>query len=144
MILALRPRKLWLALAFGAALLGEGPTAPAQSGPTIALPAYGDAYSRTVRQLEAGQTDIDYRKFRESFLDSAQLKAASERSTEFKALRTRLRELTRGSNPAEIVEVAKQMLGIDYTNAWRPTGSSSNILGDTGRQKKYPAIELDL
>ena len=39
-------------------------------------------YSKTVKKLESGQTDIDYRAFRESFLDSKQFKVAASKRDE--------------------------------------------------------------
>ncbi len=42
----------------------------AESSSTVAIPRFDDKYAKLVRQLEAGQTNINYREFRDSFLES--------------------------------------------------------------------------
>ena len=35
----------------------------------VSIPEFNDEYSKTIAQLESGETDIHYKKFRESFLN---------------------------------------------------------------------------
>lgn len=117
-----------------------------QNSSTIAIPNYNDNYSKLVRQLEAGETNINYREFRESFLDSEQFKVAGKRISDFDTLRKRMHELMKKSKYADILDVAKKMLSIDYTDmeAHKILQQTYKILGDTPNQKKYHDIEFGL
>jgi hypothetical protein len=42
----------------------------AETNSSVVVLTYDDTYSKFVKQLEAGQTNINYREFRESFLES--------------------------------------------------------------------------
>ena len=141
-----RPNPLWKALAVCAAMLGLSPVALSQSNRDVEIPDHGDTYSRLVRQLETGTTSIDYRAFRESFLASPQFKVAADQAAELKALRAKMRFLMEDLSSEEIVEVAKKMLGIDYTDmeAHKILQQTYQILGDARNQKKYHDIEFGL
>src|SRR5690606_38201861 len=52
----------------------------------IEVPLFNDNYTKTVQKLESGQTDIDYKTFRENFIESEQFKVASKMNNEFKEL----------------------------------------------------------
>ena len=146
MISALRPRKLWRALLCSAAILGLSQAALSQTNRAVEIPDHGDVYSRLVRQLETGTTSIDYRAFRESFLASPQFKVAADQASELKSLRAKMRFLMEDLSSEEIVEVAKKMLGIDYTDmeAHKILQQTYQILGDARNEKKYHAIEFGL
>ena len=45
----------------------------------VSIPSFNDKYSEFVKQLESGQIDINYKDFRESFIESDQFKIASKR-----------------------------------------------------------------
>ncbi len=45
-----------------------------QTTSEVIIPNFNDRYSELVKQLEAGKTDINYRKFRESLIESEQFK----------------------------------------------------------------------
>lgn len=64
-----------------------------QTGRDIIVPKFGDKYSECVEQLELGNTDINYKEFRESFIESAQFKIASSKSIEFKSMKKELNAL---------------------------------------------------
>ncbi|MDD4970661.1 MAG: hypothetical protein PHT07_14640 [Paludibacter sp.] len=44
-----------------------------QTTTKVILPTFNDKYSKFVKQLEAGNTTINYREFREKFIESEQL-----------------------------------------------------------------------
>jgi hypothetical protein len=77
---ARRPNNLRKALLSCLAMLTLSYSALAQNSSTVAIPRYGDKYSKLVRQLEAGQTNINYREFRDSFLESEQFKVVGNES----------------------------------------------------------------
>ena len=118
----------------------------AQSGNDVMLPSFGDKYSNFVKQLEVGQTDIDYKEFRESFIESEQFKVASKRSEEFDSLKKEMYSLMSKKGYQEIVGVTKRMLSIDYTsmNAHKVLRQTYKILGDTVNAAKYKAIQFGL
>jgi hypothetical protein len=118
----------------------------AESDPPVTVPRYDDTYSRFVKQLEAGKTDIDYTEFRHSFLESEQFKAIANQKPDLASLRTRMRELMKDSKYAEIVAVTKQMLTLDYTDigAHKILQQTYKILGDSAQSKKYHDIEFGL
>ena len=112
----------------------------------VIVPGYHDKYSNLVRQLEGGQTNIDYKEFRESFLESEQFKIAAKERTELGALREKMHELMAKSKYAEIIVVAKKMLSIDYTDmeAHKVLRQTCKILGETANANRYHDIEFGL
>ncbi len=128
-----------IGICLGAAACAADPTG-------IAIPKFQDKYSDFVRQLESGKTDIDYRAFRESFLESSQFAAAGSRREELDHLRDRFPELIRKSDYAGIVRTAQQMLSIDYTSmlAHKMLQQTYKILGDEANRQKYHDIEFGL
>src|SRR6476661_1892877 len=90
--------------------------AHAKEDPQISVPSFDDTYSKTVRKLESGQTDIDYRAFRESFLASKQFQVAANKKEEFDRLQQALPKLMDQSKFPEIIQTTKKILSIDYTN----------------------------
>ena len=56
----------------------------------VVVPSYGDKYSKFVKQLEAGDTNVDYKAFRESFLESEQFKTAGKQQSELGTLRKQM------------------------------------------------------
>lgn len=118
----------------------------AAAGNEVGVPPYGDAYSKFVKQLEAGQTNINYTEFRLSFLNSEQFKIAGEKTTELSNLRKRMHELMRQSKHAEVAEICRKMLGIDYTDmeAHKILRQASKLLGDNANAQKHHDIEFGL
>ncbi len=57
-----------------------------QTETDINIPEFNDDYCETISTLESGKTNIDYKKFRESFLESKQFKIALSKSSEIKEL----------------------------------------------------------
>jgi len=129
---------------FAALILGHGAFAGNEA--KIVIPAFDDKYSGLVRQLEAGQTDINYTEFRNSFLESEQFKVIANQNPDLQALRTTMRELMKSSKYPEIIDITKKMLSLDYTNmeAHKILQQTYKILGDTGNAKKYHDIEFGL
>ncbi len=117
-----------------------------QSNSQISVPTINDKYSESVKQLELGQTDIDYREFRESFIESEQFKIASKRSKEFDSLKTEMYAQMRKNNSEEVIDITKQMLSIDYTSmiAHKILRQTYKIIGDTVNASKYKTIQFGL
>jgi Domain of unknown function (DUF4919) len=122
------------------------PNASAESTAAVAIPPYQDKYSTLVKQLEAGETDIDYAAFRESLLDSKQFQMIGEQRSTLDALRKTMHQLMKASKYSEIVATAKKILGIDYTDmeAHKILHQTYQILGDNSNRDKYHAIEFGL
>jgi hypothetical protein len=118
----------------------------AQNASKVEIPSDGDKYSKFVKQLEVGQTNVSYTEFRESFLDSQQYRAASNRKSDLDALRKTIHELMKSSKYPEIINVANKMLSIDYTDMepHKILRQTYKILGDTVNAKKYHDIEFGL
>lgn len=118
----------------------------AQNASKVDIPGYGDKYSVFVKQLEAGQTNINYTEFRQSFLESEQFRASSNQKPDLGALRKTMHELMKSSKYAEVIEVANKMLNIDYTDmeAHKVLRQTYKILGDAANAKKYHDIEFGL
>jgi len=120
--------------------------ARAESNSEVILPKYSDRYSKLVKQLEAGQTHINYTEFRHSFLESEQFKAVVKQKPDLEDLRKTMHELMEKSKYSEIVDVAKKMLSIDYTDmeTHKILQQTYKILGDSGNRNKYHDIEFGL
>lgn len=118
----------------------------AQNSSTVAVPRYDDKYSKLVKQLEAGQTNINYTEFRESFLESEQFRTVAKQKPDLSALRKAMYELMKKSKYAEVIDVTKRMLSIDYTDmeAHKILQQTYKILGDTANRNKYHDIEFGL
>ena len=112
----------------------------------VIVPNAGDKYSKLVKQLEAGDTNINYQDFRESFLESEQFKNAGKPKTDLGTLRKELYELMKGSKYSDIVDVANKMLSVDYTDmeAHKILRQTYKILGDTASERKHHDIEFGL
>ena len=117
-----------------------------QDGAAVAIPRYNDKYSGLVKKLEAGQTNINYQEFRESFLESNQFKVTGEQKPDLDTLRNTMRELMNKAKYAELISVTKKMLSIDYTDmeAHKVLQQTYKILGDTSNGNKYHDIEFGL
>lgn len=120
--------------------------AHAKEDPQISVPSFDDTYSKTVRKLESGQTDIDYRAFRESFLASKQFQVAANKKEEFDRLQQALPKLMDQSKFPEIIQTTKKILSIDYTNlrAQKILYQTYKILKDEPNGKKHHDIEIGL
>jgi hypothetical protein len=118
----------------------------AQGDSGVVVPAYNDKYSSLVKKLEAGRTNINYREFRESLLESEQFKVVGINNSDLRALRKQMHELMKRAKYAEIIEVAKKMLSIDYTDieAHKILQQAYKVLGDETNRNKYQDIEFGL
>jgi hypothetical protein len=112
----------------------------------IAIPEYADKYSKFVKQLEAGETEIDYTEFRRSFLESEQFKVIANSKPDLTTLRKTLRERMKKPSYSEIIDVTKKMLSLDFTDmeAHKLLQQTYKILGDAANAKKYHDIEFGL
>jgi hypothetical protein len=118
----------------------------AEDTAAVVIPRYDDKYSKFVKELEAGQTNIDYQEFRDSFLESQQVKVIGEQKPYLDTLRKAMHELMTKSKYAEIIGVAKKMLSLDYTDmeAHKVLQQTYKTLGDTPNRNKYHDIEFGL
>lgn len=117
-----------------------------QTNIQVAVPAFGDKYSNLITQLESGKTDINYKEFRESFIESEQFKIASKKSNEFDSLKKEMYSQMNKKNYQEIIRVTKKMLSIDYTSmiAHKILRQTYQITGDTINASKYKTIQFGL
>jgi hypothetical protein len=115
-------------------------------GSAIIIPPYENAYSGQVAKLESGKTDIDFRLFRESFLQSEQWKTAMKQSTVLLNLKRSMREAKAASEHLTVMSLAKQILSIDYTDlfAQKALRQAYKLAGDDANEKKYHDIEFGL
>jgi hypothetical protein len=95
---------------------------------------------------ETGETNINYREFRESFLESEQFKIVGTQKPDLGTLRKTLHELMTKSKYDDVISTAKKMLSIDYTDmeAHKILQQTYKILGDASNQAKYHDIEFGL
>ena len=117
-----------------------------QNTSEIIIPTFNDNYSEYVKQLEAGQTEIDYQDFRFSFLESEQYKIAKKKSREFSSLKEKMYKEMGNSNYQEVIKITKQMLNIDYTSmlAHKILRQTYQIVNDTTNADKYKTIQFGL
>ena len=118
----------------------------AQSAPEVIVPGFKDTYSETIKKLESGQTDIDFKAFRESFIESEQFIVASKQHAQFDSLKKVMYKQMDKSDYAEIIKATKAMLSIDYTSmlAHKILQQTYKAMGDTLNRKKYHDIEFGL
>ena len=112
----------------------------------VQIPAFKDKYCSFIRQLEAGETDIDYQEFRFSFIESKQFPVASGRMHEFDSLQREMYKQMNLSAYPEIIKITKQMLSIDYTSmiAHKILRQTYKAIGDTVNAAKYKSIQFGL
>jgi hypothetical protein len=117
-----------------------------QTNAAVIVPSFNDKYSEFVKALEAGETDINYKEFRESFIESEQFKIASNRSKEYDSLKKEMYSLMSKENFQEIISVTKKMLSINYTSmiAHKILRQTYQITGDTANAVKYKTIQFGL
>jgi hypothetical protein len=118
----------------------------AQDSREITLPDWNDKYSEFVRQLEAGNTKIDYKEFRYSFLESKQFKTKAEKRNQYDSLKMAMIAQAKVSHYSEVIRLSKAMLSIDYTSqvAHKYLQQTYKIIGDTAKRNKYHEIEFGL
>jgi hypothetical protein len=117
-----------------------------QTDPEVIIPNYSDQYTETIKKLELGQTDIDYRAFRESFIESEQFKIANKQRMVFDSLQKAMYKQMDEKNYRELIKITKKMLSIDYTSmvAHKILRQTYRAIGDTVNSKKYHDIEFGL
>jgi hypothetical protein len=118
----------------------------AQDSGEITLPAWNDKYSEFVRQLEGGNTKIDYREFRYSFLESKQFQIKTKKRTQYDSLKMAMIAQAGAFHYSEVIRLSKAMLSIDYTSqvAHKYLQQTYKIIGDTAKRNKYHDIEFGL
>jgi Domain of unknown function (DUF4919) len=131
---------LWVTMVSLCHIVYAGDTSP------VVVPNYSDKYSKSIKQLEAGNTNIDYKAFRENFLESEQFKIAGKQQSDLGELRKNMRQLMKASNYSGIIDVANKMLSIDYTDmeAHKILRQTYKALGDTANERKHHDIEFGL
>ena len=121
-------------------------TSFAQQPPKVVVPSFNDRYCKTVKELEGGKLDIDFRAFRESFLQSKQYKVATSKIKVMDSLEKMMYVELDKSNYPGVVRITKQMLSIDYTNmlAHKMLRQTFTMAGDTANARKYHDIQFGL
>lgn len=114
--------------------------------PVVITPDFDDEYSRTVKQLEAGHTDIDYVAFRNSFIASEQYRVAAATSTEVSELKKSMYAQMDTRNYPEIIRITKAILSIDYTDmmAHKILRQTYEYTDDRTNGRKYKSIQFGL
>ncbi|GAB3295348.1 DUF4919 domain-containing protein [Hymenobacter tenuis] len=117
-----------------------------QSSIPISIPTFNDEYTTYVRALESGNTDIDYQKFRESFIESKQFIVSSKQSGDFEKLKKQMYLQIEKSQYQDVINTTKKMLSINYTNmlAHKILRQTYKIVGDTANAAKYKSIQFGL
>ena len=109
-------------------------------------PGDSAAYAATVKNLEAGQVDIDYRAFRESYLESPEYTAAISQTGKQNDRRRELRATMYAGKNAKVIKVAKKILQNDYTDmsTHKALQQTYKAQGDSAEYHKHHAIEFGL
>lgn len=112
----------------------------------IVIPKFNDEYSQTVAMLESGKTDIDYKEFRFSFLESKQFDYKNQNFSLFDSLDKEMRNQARKSNFNNVIVISRKLLSIDYTYIWaqKYLYQSYRNIGDSANMEKYKKIERGL
>lgn len=115
-------------------------------GQEVIVPNFNDKYSEYVKKLESGETNIDYKAFRFSFIESKQFILARKQSSILDSLKRDMYDQMSKSDYQKIIKVTKEMLSIDYTCliAHKILRQTYKIIGDTINAKKYKAIQFGL
>jgi hypothetical protein len=117
-----------------------------QTIPEVIPPPFNDKYSQTVKKLEAGQKDINFTEFRESFIESKQFLEATKKKSVFDSLEREMYAQMKSSNSQAVIRITKAMLSIDYTSmiAHKILRQTYKIIGDTVNANKYHDIQFGL
>lgn len=115
-------------------------------GQEVVVPNFNDKYSEYVQKLESGQTNIDYKAFRFSFIESKQFILAREQSSVLDSMKRDMYDQMSKSDYQKIIKVTKEMLSIDYTSliAHKILRQTYRIIGDSINAKKYKTIQFGL
>ena len=120
------------------------PKCPSDSTVSIAMrkKSLNEKYSQYVKKLEGGNTDINYKEFRESFIESTQFVAASKRQREIDSLGNEMFINIKESNYQQVITATKEILSIDYSNmmAHKMLSKAYEDLGDTINAEKHKEI----
>lgn len=137
-------RALFSAVAL-AASLGLSRSSVALGG-EISVPQWGDKYCSFVKKLEAGKTGIDYREFRESFLESKQFLIATSSREEIDRLEASIPDLIKNKKYQELIDLTNKILSIDYTEmrAHKYLYQTYKVVGDEANRAKHHDIEIGL
>lgn len=101
-----------------------------------------DKYTEYVKELEAGNTDIDYKVFRESFIESTEFIVASKNQKEIDSLGKEMFINIEKLNYPQTITAIQKILSIDYSNmtAHKMLSIAYENLGDTINAKRHKAI----
>lgn len=112
----------------------------------IEIPLFNDNYTKTVQKLENGETDIDYKAFRENFIESEQFRVASKMNNEFKELTEKMYKQMSAKDFDGVISTTQQLLSIDYTSmkAHKILRQTYSIVGDKLNAEKYKTIQFGL
>ena len=115
-----------------------------QDDSEIIVPSYGDKYSDFAKQLESGQTDINYQDFRVSYIQSPQFKLRND--SVYNNLMQVVYSGMQNMDFPKIIKATKEMLSMDYTSmfAHMRLQQTYKKMGDTLNYEKHHDIEFGL
>ncbi|TSJ41506.1 DUF4919 domain-containing protein [Fluviicola chungangensis] len=118
----------------------------AQNSTEVVVPPFKDTYCELVKQLESGETDINYQDFRYQFIESKQFVIASNKTEESDSLKKAMYACMDNSDTLGVIRITKQMLSIDYTDmmAHKILRQTYKMIGDTANARKYKTIQFGL
>ena len=101
-------------------------------------------YSSFLKKINAENLDIDYRKFRISYLSSEKFK--KKETSDYNKLKLAVYKYIKKENYNKIIGACQNMLEIDYTSlfAHKHLQETAHTLGDTVLYKKHHDIEFGL
>ncbi len=128
------------------AILLYGSYSHGQTNFEVVTPDFKDTFSSIVKQLESGENQINFKEFRESFIESEQFKIASNKTKELDSLEKEMNIQVKKSDYQEIIKTTKRMLSIDYTNmmAHKILRQTYKLIGDSINAQKYKTIQFGL
>jgi Domain of unknown function (DUF4919) len=112
----------------------------------VIIPPYDDSFSKNVAKLEKGELNIDFRDFRESFIESQQFIDVAKQRELFDSLEKVMYRLMRKHKFEELVVVTKKMLSINYTSmqAHKTLRQAYKAMGDLINSQKYYDIQFGM
>ncbi|MGN6418326.1 MAG: DUF4919 domain-containing protein [Pseudobacter sp.] len=109
---------------------------------SVSVPDHKDKYADFVKQLESGNTNINFREFRESLIDSKQFQVAGKAGEKLTRLDKEMKTLMGKEDYEGVIKTTGEILSIDYTilmaHALRSRAFEKN--GDTVNLAKYRTI----
>lgn len=109
---------------------------------SITIPDLKDNYTGFAKQLESGNTNINFREFRESLIDSKQFLVVNKQTEKLAKLDKEMKSQMGKEDYIGVIKTTSEILSIDFTilmaHALRSKAFEKS--GDTANQAKYRTI----